>query len=353
MFNWGVIGAGFAARKFVLGLRFSTRCGVKRVYSRNFDNTRTFARELAIPEAARNWGEALADGVDAVFIATPPSLHREHALRAFASGKHALIEKPLAASADDARLIVTAARDAGLFCMEGLWNLHLPIADRMQEVLKGGLVGEVRSFSGSFGTSNIPSHSDNQFNAALGGGALRHRLVYPLAWALALLGPARVVGAAGHIGSWNVDEDCVVILRHDSGVLSTLQASLRGPLRNDIEIAGDKGRLLVSPPIYRPFRFRVARATPVKRLNSHGRFSTLRESMLAQGAQQRLHGILSLINSARNRSVVSPYQGNGYHYQADEAARCVATGLVESPVSPLTRSLLAAELLDESARRFI
>ncbi|MBX9471929.1 Gfo/Idh/MocA family protein [Microcella sp.] len=54
------------------------------------------------------------DELDAVIIATPDFAHAELAVRAAAAGKHVLIEKPLATTADDARRIRDAARDAGV-----------------------------------------------------------------------------------------------------------------------------------------------------------------------------------------------------------------------------------------------
>ena len=52
-------------------------------------------------------------GVDAVYIATPHELHLQHALRAFAAGKHVLVEKPMAMSLSDCQAMVDAARDSG------------------------------------------------------------------------------------------------------------------------------------------------------------------------------------------------------------------------------------------------
>jgi predicted dehydrogenase len=49
--------------------------------------------------------------VDAVSVATPDHLHREPVITALKAGKHVLLEKPLATTADDARAIVAAIGD--------------------------------------------------------------------------------------------------------------------------------------------------------------------------------------------------------------------------------------------------
>lgn len=53
------------------------------------------------------------DHVDAVYIGTTPTSHKVLVLQALAAGKHVLLEKPVAASAEDAVAIVTAAEEAG------------------------------------------------------------------------------------------------------------------------------------------------------------------------------------------------------------------------------------------------
>src|SRR5437764_15288405 len=57
--------------------------------------------------------ELCADGeVDLVYVATPHQFHAEHARLAFAAGKHALVEKPMALSLDECRAMIDAARAA-------------------------------------------------------------------------------------------------------------------------------------------------------------------------------------------------------------------------------------------------
>ncbi len=57
--------------------------------------------------------------VEAVYIATPHQMHREHAELLAAGGKHLLIEKPLAVSMEDATAIVNAAKNAGVYLITG------------------------------------------------------------------------------------------------------------------------------------------------------------------------------------------------------------------------------------------
>jgi len=72
--------------------------------------------ELGLPnvEQFRNAEDVLRPATDAILIATPPDSHYEIAKMALQSGKHVLIEKPPAASAEEGEELLTLARDRGL-----------------------------------------------------------------------------------------------------------------------------------------------------------------------------------------------------------------------------------------------
>ena len=100
MFRWGIFGTGSVARKFALGLRaLGGAHAVGVVASRSAANARRFATQLGVPSAAESYEAAAGTpGIDAFYIATPPTEHRAHALLCLSAGKPVLIEKPFAAS---------------------------------------------------------------------------------------------------------------------------------------------------------------------------------------------------------------------------------------------------------------
>ena len=69
----------------------------------------------------------------------------------------------------------------------------------------------------------------------------------------------------------------------------------------------------------------------------------LRESSFAQGTQQRLARFRSGASVAQ-----AAYTGNGYHYEAEEVARCVRKGLTESEIMPLPQSVRMSALMEEA-----
>ena len=350
MFRWGIIGAGYVARKFVLGLRGSDGGAPVLVCSRTKANARAFARDFGIANVHSSVEDAVrSSDVDAFYIATPPSAHREQAIACLSAGKAVLVEKPFAASHGDAEAIAAAARSSGVFCMEGMWTRFLPLIEELRTKIRNGAIGTPRSLCGSFGAANLADPSDSLFNPDLGGGALLHRGIYPLAMAFDLLGEAELAGAAARMGATGVDEDCVLVLRHGGGALSTVRASLSSPLANDLTIEGTHGAIHVHAPIFRPFRLTLTGTRPANRPRTGNlTLEKIREGALAQGVQQRFRGLAAALRPGRRWTLTRAYGGNGYHYEADEVMRCVQRGAKESALMPLAQSVAMAALISEA-----
>jgi phthalate 4,5-cis-dihydrodiol dehydrogenase len=90
--------------------------------------------------------EALAadDAVEAVYIATPHQMHREHAEILARAGKHLLIEKPLAVTLDDANAIVAAAAAAGVTLITGPSHSFDTAVFAARDLIASGIYGQVR-----------------------------------------------------------------------------------------------------------------------------------------------------------------------------------------------------------------
>ena len=340
--RWAIFGTGAIAAKFVADLAASDARAVL-VASRSLGSAEAFAGALGIGRAVAGYDEAArAGGFDAVYIATPPALHRDHALACVAAGVPVLIEKPFAADADEAAEIAAAARAAGVFAMEGMWTRFLPAAQALRDQLAAGAVGEVRQVSGSLGFSKAVDAADGDFDPARGGGAVAHLGVYPLSLGQWLFGTPDRVTATGRIGATGVDEEAAMLLTYPNGVVARFAASLRSPM-SDFTIGGTGGTLSFAGPVFRPHGLAALRATPRHRGEpDFGRKAMLRET----GAVQRLVQLADRFGARGAKVTAYPFTGNGYHYEADEVARCVAAGLTESPTMPLADSLAVAATID-------
>lgn len=343
IFRWGVFGTGQISAKFTAGLAAAPGHHVAMVASRSQASADRFAAEFGISRAIAGYSAAAAaGGIDAAYIATPVSTHAEIALACIANGLAVLIEKPIASSANEARSIANAAEVAGVFAMEAMWTRFLPASQAFRETLANGTIGERRIVTGAFGTSKIPDLADSSFDPVRAGGAAAMAF-YPISLADWLFGPPSQIVAVGHHGDTGVEEDVAVSISYSGGVIGQFTGSLRAWSANDFQVMGSHGRLAFRGPVFRPSGYELVREAP--RGIGHARFdwkARLRE----HGLIQRVAQVTGRSSRARGRIFAVPYAGNGYHYEALEVATCLAHGMRESPIMPLSSSVRVASILD-------
>jgi predicted dehydrogenase len=99
----GVLGAGMIAQAAHLeAIRKARNCELHSLCDRAPDLLRTVAAVHPPARTFTDYDEMLADpGLDAVVVAVADELHVEAAIRALDAGKHVLVEKPLAVTAED------------------------------------------------------------------------------------------------------------------------------------------------------------------------------------------------------------------------------------------------------------
>lgn len=81
------------------------------------------------------------DDIDLVHLATPPSSHRELAIKAAEAGKHVLCEKPLAVTLEDGQAMLEAAREAGCLLSVNLIMRYNPFAEIVKAIVDERLLG--------------------------------------------------------------------------------------------------------------------------------------------------------------------------------------------------------------------
>jgi len=139
----GMIGAGWMAGAHVEELSRRDDVEIRGIA----DVDAGAAERLAGRCGARlhdGWEELLdADGIDAVWVCTPPAAHAEVALAAFDRGIPVYLEKPIARSIADGRLIADAAERSGVVCAVGYQWHSLDLLAQVGELLAGRTVGLV------------------------------------------------------------------------------------------------------------------------------------------------------------------------------------------------------------------
>jgi len=164
----GIIGAGWIAEEHAAIIRRLD--GVELAAVCDVDEAR--ARELAGGAPAyTDWRELIEhEAPAAIFVCTPPMLHREMAVQALEWGIHVYLEKPVARGLDDARAIVDATAGSDAVCAVGYqWRAVEVLAD-LGEALDGQELGLL------IGIGTGPTKSRPWFlNRSEGGGNLLER----------------------------------------------------------------------------------------------------------------------------------------------------------------------------------
>lgn len=344
--GWGIVGTGAIAARFAVACRDAGTPAVA-VASRGADTGADFARRFALSGGAVDSVAALAavPGVDAIYVATPNDAHRAGTLAAIAAGTPVLCEKPLATTAAEGAEIVAAARAAGVFCMEGLWSLCLPVYREAFAAVARGEIGTLREIHGSFAVPNSPETMPRLFSGP-GAGALLDRGVYLLALSQALLGPLRLCAVQGDTDAAGTDLAATLILENATGARAVLSCAIDRSGGNGLTLAGTTGRIVFDDPVSSPGGFMLRRTDPSIPFAGPdglpGAAARLKARLAGQPRLRRLAGALR--GDVRGRS-------GGLSDQIAHVQACLARGATESDLVPLDGSLAVLRLIDEARER--
>lgn len=310
-FRWGILGAGAIAQKFCVGVQALPDHQLVAIGSRSQEKAARFGAQFDMPHCHGSYEALVADAaVDAIYVATPHALHKEHTLLALRAGKPVLCEKPFTINAAEARELIAAARSARLFLMEAMWPRFVPAVMETKRLIDEGVIGEVRMINGAFGFRTEFNPQSRLFDPALGGGGLLDVGVYPVSFASMLLGQPNRVATLAELGQTGVDEQSAFILGYPGGQLATLYTAVRTTTPYDGTIMGADGMIRLQPTFWSPQR-------------------------------------LTLTKRGQEPTVIElPATANVYSYEAAEVANCVRAGKLESAGMPLDESRQIMETLD-------
>jgi len=346
-FRWGIFGTGDISAKFVAGLRAARGAEASFVASRSLSKAQRFAAGMGIGRAIEGYAEAAAaGGVDAIYVATPPSEHAAHAMLCIEAGIPVLVEKPFATGPAEAARIADAGRLKSVFIMEGMWTRFLPAAQALKKAVADGVIGEARVMAGNFGSSQAPDLANGNFDPARGGGAIAHLGAYPLSLGQWLFGAPQLLQAMGSIGATGIDEDAAFQLRYPVGVIGSFFVSLRAWAPNDFYVMGTEGMIGFHGPIVRPYGLHVLHQAP---LHLEGPTFDWRSRIRQYGLVHRVAQLTGR-SSGRGERMHYHYDGNGFNYEADAVRACVEEGAIESRVMPLADSIAVAETAERIRR---
>ena len=229
------------------GARESDRVEVTAVASRDAARAEAYAREHGIPRAHGSYEALLADeGVDAVYVPLPNSMHVEWSIRALEAGKHVLCEKPMSRHPSDVERAFDVADREGLVLTEAFMYRHNPQTARLKELVESGEIGELRVIRAAFSFA-IADETNIRLAADLDGGALMDVGCYCVSGARLLAGePERVYGVS--VEERGVDTMFAGTLEFAGGVVAQFDCGFRVPMRDELEAIGTEGSVFLDDP---------------------------------------------------------------------------------------------------------
>ncbi|WP_299440791.1 Gfo/Idh/MocA family protein [uncultured Phycicoccus sp.] len=317
--RWGVVGPGGIANTFAGAVRSGTRSQVVAVGSRSAERASAFARRHGVARSHGSYEALVADdGIDAVYIATPHSEHREHALLALAAGKPVLVEKAFTRSLAEAEEVLDAARDAGLLVAEAMWSRYLPQYDVVRQTVASGALGDLALVQADHGQRLWPDGPQRLSDPALAGGSLLDLGVYPISFVDHLLGDLDDVAARGTLSDLGVDVSVGVTARVGD-TLARMTSTMAAATPCSAFVAGSAGRVeLAGPGAF------YGAATTVRLYAPDG---SLLDTWEPDGAE------------------------HGFRFEAAEVARALADGRTETWSMPWAATRRVMTVMDEVRRQ--
>ncbi|KAG8835096.1 hypothetical protein FRC17_005217 [Serendipita sp. 399] len=347
--RWGVLGAGWISGVFVKDIILDPKSrGVTDVThefvavgSRDAAKaqewiTKITGREDHPAKAYGSYDELVKDSF--ILARVPHSGHYDLAVLALNNGKHVLLEKPFTVNAKEARSLIDLAKKKNLFIMEAMWTRFLPVAQYISDLVKGGELGEVRvlhaDLSGNCKIEDLPL-DHRLLDPKLAGGALLDLGPYPMVWAIIAMyeNPGHDKKQTPSVSSsmlkaprTGVDAHSAFTVTFDDlfaqAVLTCgLTVSTPSPA---LVIRLKKGNILVDAPIYRPQK------VTVQWLKEPG------------GGTVEKEEVKNFTNGSGD-----DIPGGGWHWQADEVARCIRDGKLESATWSWDKTIFEMEVFDK------
>ncbi len=227
--KWGIIGLGNIANQFATDLMTIPDAELIAVASRSQENADEFTKKYHAKKTYNSY-EALAKDseVDAVYIATPHSFHKEHSILCLQHKKAVLCEKPFAMNLQEVEEMIAIAKENDVLLMEALWTYFLPHYQYVLDVFNSKKFGSLLKLESDFGFKAEYNLESRLIKKEIGGGSLLDIGIYPIFVALSTLGSPNSINANATFFETGADSVCNMNFHYKNAI-----ASLKSTLKED------------------------------------------------------------------------------------------------------------------------
>ncbi|CAM3752289.1 Gfo/Idh/MocA family protein [Cytobacillus oceanisediminis] len=318
MVRFGVVGTNWITEAFLKAAVQIEDFQLSAVYSRTEEKAKQFAGKFGVNKIYTDLeAMAVSGDLDAVYIASPNSLHAEQAVIFMEHKVHVLCEKPIASNTKELQKMIDSAKGNNVLLMEALKSTFLPNFKAVQENLHK--IGQIRRYFASYCqySSRYDAYRQgtvlNAFDPKFSNGALMDIGIYCIYPLVTLFGKPEEVKAAGYMLESGVDGEGSIVLKYpdkDAVVMYSKIANSNLPS----EIQGEDGNIFID------------KINTPEKVEIHYR----------NGYQENL---------------TQQQMSDSMYYEAKEFIELVQAGKTESEINSFANSMIAMEIIEEARRQ--
>jgi myo-inositol 2-dehydrogenase/D-chiro-inositol 1-dehydrogenase len=244
-----ILGCGFIAHIHMESYeRFVPDAEVVAVYGRNEEKAKAFAQQFGIKEHYTDLDELLSKSdCEVVDICIPNYAHYEACIKSAKSGRHVIIEKPLALTLEQADEMIDTCKKLGKKLMYAEELCFAPKYERVKALVERGAVGDLYMIKQAEKHSGPHSRWFYEKDLA-GGGVMMDMGCHALAWFRWILGgnpkiKSVYASMSTVLHDTECDDNTVTLVEFENGVLGIAEDSWakHGGMDDRIEVYGTKG----------------------------------------------------------------------------------------------------------------
>ena len=312
--RFGVIGTNFIVDKVLEAARLDHRFELTAIYSRTQERADEFAKKHNVPHTFTSLEDMLSSNlIDAVYIASPNSLHASQSILCMQHGKHVFCEKPFASNANEVKAMIAAAEKYNVTLMEAMKPTMTPNFSTIKDNLKE--IGTIRKYFSCY--CQYSSRYDklkegvilNAFDPSLSNGAVMDLGVYTIYPMVVLFGRPKKISATGLKLFTGADGQGSVNFEYE-GMDATIMYSKIADSSLPTEIQGEEGTITAD-------RINIINKVTLKK----------------RGGEETI--------------ISTPNPTHEYYFEVAEFIDLIQKNERESTINSLENSLITIEIIDE------
>jgi predicted dehydrogenase len=318
LIRFGIIGTNWITDRLLKAAMQVEDFSLKAVYSRTSEKAEEFAAKYGVDLTYTDLDSmAKSDEIDAVYIASPNSLHAEQAILFMNHKKHVLCEKPLASNVSEITKMIQAAKENRVLLMEAMKSTLLPNFKSIQENLHK--IGTVRRYVAGYCqySSRYDAYRSgkvlNAFDPSFSNGSLMDIGIYTLYPSIVLFGKPETIKASGLLLSSGVDGEGSILLQYKDKDAVMMYSKITDS-NMPSEIQGEEGSIIID---------RISTIGKVEIRYRDGRFE----------------------------DISRPQKEDTMYYEMKEFVDLIQNDLYESKINTYENSIKVMEVMDEARKQ--